>query len=696
MQQPTDDGDAQQGELPTVRTAARELGLLLASVVLLSFDELNPVKVLCSYTSWFMGFSEVHLGVFASLLLLALGINQRDHILYNCARIFFRCTFNNIFFRSVEIVGMENLPKEGPVIITGNHSNQFVDGLMLLTNCPREISFMIAQKSYDRPFVGFLARAFHCIPVARPQDMAYTGQGTIKLEQGSAKVQGIDTHFNVEVPPGSQINVQGHEKLLKVKEVHSSTELTVDVPATCSLAAAGFKVHPKVDQSAMYGQVYENLCSGNCLGIFPEGGSHDRTDLLPLKAGLAVIALEALRLHHINVPIVPVGLNYFRGHRFGGRVVMEFGAPLMISEEVHAMYETNRREATEEVLNQVAAAMRSVIVPTEDYKTLQQIFMVRRLWVKEGLKLSPSKAMDLNRRFAVGVNRILRLADRASGGAGDIASNELASHDLPAENQEPLSKQELQAFQELRSELEGYMTSLKKLGIRDHQVPQLVWWTAGDLIGRFMYLLVSMAMGVLPQLMFNVPLMLLASRFASVEQQKSLKSSSVKLAARDVVMSYKVIYVLMFIPVLYVIYGMLLWAFTDCCLTSRILILLSLPLFAFWGMKASEQGVRAYVDIVPLFRRLVLPEDRKEQDLLPARRAQLQRHVHKLVGTFGPRLGDLYYEKDVDWTKQMSALAKDDTGSRSPRRKPSDQNQLKARLTPSRGNSTDEQAPSPE
>ncbi|CAE7701714.1 SCT1 [Symbiodinium necroappetens] len=373
MQQPTDDGDAQQGELPTVRTAARELGLLLASVVLLSFDELNPVKVLCSYTSWFMGFSEVHLGVFASLLLLALGINQRDHILYNCARIFFRCTFNNIFFRSVEIVGMENLPKEGPVIITGNHNNQFVDGLMLLTNCPREISFMIAQKSYDRPFVGFLARAFHCIPVARPQDMAYTGQGTIKLEQGSAKVQGIDTHFNVEVPPGSQINVQGHEKLLKVKEVHSSTELTVDVPATCSLAAAGFKVHPKVDQSAVYGQVYKNLCSGNCLGIFPEGGSHDRTDLLPLKAGVAVIALEALRLHHINVPIVPVGLNYFRGHQFGGRVaacmninwtdanhgfgrfphqVMEFG-------EVHAMYETNRREATEEVLNQVAAAMRS-------------------------------------------------------------------------------------------------------------------------------------------------------------------------------------------------------------------------------------------------------------------------------------------------------------------------------------------------
>ena len=31
------------------------------------------------------------------------------------------------------------------------------------------------------------------------------------------------------------------------------------------------------------------------------------------------------------------------------------------AQEVHATYETNRREATEDVLNQVAAAMRSVL-----------------------------------------------------------------------------------------------------------------------------------------------------------------------------------------------------------------------------------------------------------------------------------------------------------------------------------------------
>jgi len=41
-----------------------------------------------------------------------------------------------------------------------------------------------------------------------------------------------------------------------------------------------------IDQTAMFRHVHSALASGQCLGIFPEGGSHDRTDLLPLKVCL--------------------------------------------------------------------------------------------------------------------------------------------------------------------------------------------------------------------------------------------------------------------------------------------------------------------------------------------------------------------------------------------------------------------------
>ena len=44
-----------------------------------------------------------------------------------------------------------------------------------------------------------------------------------------------------------------------------------------------FKTAPKVDQSKVYDAVFNRLKTGGCVSIFPEGGSHDRTELLPLK-----------------------------------------------------------------------------------------------------------------------------------------------------------------------------------------------------------------------------------------------------------------------------------------------------------------------------------------------------------------------------------------------------------------------------
>jgi glycerol-3-phosphate O-acyltransferase/dihydroxyacetone phosphate acyltransferase len=57
-----------------------------------------------------------------------------------------------------------------------------------------------------------------------------------------------------------------------------------------------FRVAPKVDQTKVYDAVFEKLSSGGCIGIFPEGGSHDRTELLPLKGEFCHIFLPCSRL----------------------------------------------------------------------------------------------------------------------------------------------------------------------------------------------------------------------------------------------------------------------------------------------------------------------------------------------------------------------------------------------------------------
>src|SRR5690349_21598106 len=69
---------------------------------------------------------------------------------------------------------------------------------------------------------------------------------------------------------------------------------------------------PKIDNSTLFKEVYSRLADDGCICIFPEGTSHDRTDFIKLKAGVALMALGALADGKCeNVNILPVGLNYF-------------------------------------------------------------------------------------------------------------------------------------------------------------------------------------------------------------------------------------------------------------------------------------------------------------------------------------------------------------------------------------------------
>jgi len=37
-----------------------------------------------------------------------------------------------LFFRDINVINYDNLPKEGATIIYGNHNNQFVDGMVIV------------------------------------------------------------------------------------------------------------------------------------------------------------------------------------------------------------------------------------------------------------------------------------------------------------------------------------------------------------------------------------------------------------------------------------------------------------------------------------------------------------------------------------------------------------------------------------
>lgn len=77
-----------------------------------------------------------------------------------------------IFFRRIEVVGLERIPRSGPILIVLNHPNALIDPLFILCFSPRPVSFLAKEPLFRMPVVGTLIRAFDSLPVYRRQDGA--------------------------------------------------------------------------------------------------------------------------------------------------------------------------------------------------------------------------------------------------------------------------------------------------------------------------------------------------------------------------------------------------------------------------------------------------------------------------------------------------------------------------------------------
>lgn len=82
-----------------------------------------------------------------------------------------------IFFRRVEVAGLERVPRDGALMFVLNHPNALVDPAFLLCYAPRPVSFLAKSTLFKTPILGFFVRALDAIPVYRRQD---AGEDTSK------------------------------------------------------------------------------------------------------------------------------------------------------------------------------------------------------------------------------------------------------------------------------------------------------------------------------------------------------------------------------------------------------------------------------------------------------------------------------------------------------------------------------------
>jgi len=473
-------------------------------------------------------------------------------IAYYAAKLLFN-VIANLFFKDVNIIGLDNIPTDGPVIICANHANQFLDAVLMISSFPRKLGFIVAAKSYRRNVIGHLSKAIHAIPVERPQDIAKTGTGKI-TEINDTHIFGSGTKFTEQVKPGDMLKVKDVACDIIVKQVNSDTELTysAEIDVSVSKTERPFKILPKLDQSMMYEAVWQRLKEDGCVGIFPEGGSHDRTQMLPLKAGVCIMALGAMTKNCKPIRIVPCGFNYFEGHKFRSKAIIEFGTPYEVPQKLVATYLKDKKHAISSLLTQIEKRMHSVKISAPTYNELSSIYLARKLYIPPKTTITPHEEHMLNQILALGYNQL---------------------------KDEPEVKN-------LFDSIRDYYCDLKSLTLDDSAVKRI---SSNDLknIWKFifsLFMIIVSGFFALPGLFHIGPLGLLISFLSEKERKKALAGSSVKVKGTDVIASHKVLCAIIAFPIASFIWTLAfrLELFYLFGVTGRNLNLLTLLFFVAW------------------------------------------------------------------------------------------------------------------
>ena len=99
----------------------------------------------------------------------------------------------NTFFRRIDVVGLENVPSEGPLIFAGNHPNALMDGLLLNATCGRwPLHFLASDKLWKYKLLGTVLDASGAVPVARRDEHAGDVDNTKAFERLYAILEGGD------------------------------------------------------------------------------------------------------------------------------------------------------------------------------------------------------------------------------------------------------------------------------------------------------------------------------------------------------------------------------------------------------------------------------------------------------------------------------------------------------------------------
>lgn len=264
-----------------------------------------------------------------------------------------------VFFRQVEVVGLENVP-DGPVLFVGNHPNSLIDPILIITTCGRRVHFAAKDTLFRGRIMRAVLKGLGAVPVAR------------------------------------RAEIDGHD----------------------GAAAGGVVERDRADRTrindAAFEHMFQVLGKGGAIGIFPEGLSHDQSQLAKLKTGAARLALGAAATLGHPISIVPCGLTFIHPKRFRSRVLVQYGPALSINSpnstpgqefsglsgvppSAEAAAASPASDAVKTTTGEIDKALRRLTINAPDWETVRALDAVRRLYQPQGISIEDR--IELARRF---------------------------------------------------------------------------------------------------------------------------------------------------------------------------------------------------------------------------------------------------------------------------------------------------------
>jgi 1-acyl-sn-glycerol-3-phosphate acyltransferase len=105
---------------------------------------------------------------------------MKNSLLYSALHAYIKFC-SKLYFNRLEIHGLENIPKNGPVILTANHQNAFLDAILIHVTQPRPPHFLTRGDVFKNPIANRILRSLKMRPIFRFRD----GLANVKKNQST-------------------------------------------------------------------------------------------------------------------------------------------------------------------------------------------------------------------------------------------------------------------------------------------------------------------------------------------------------------------------------------------------------------------------------------------------------------------------------------------------------------------------------